>query len=100
MVMDMHLLSDTDMGVSAAASEEESPYMTEISDLPHTVIHHIFGMLGPKELCIASAVCKDWRELNRDNTSNRVILLGPPVSLFPFSQVSLPIFMQSESLSG
>lgn len=54
---------------------------TELSDLPHSLMHHIFGMLGPKELCVSSAVCRDWRELNRDSTSNRVKLfrlLPPP----------------------
>ena len=63
--------------------------VTEIFDLPNGVLHAVFDLLGPKDLCIASAVCKEWRELNRDSTANQASHDQFPIFLsFPSFYVS------------
>ena len=47
-----------------------------INDLPTEAVHLIFGFLGPRELCRTSAVCKAWRDLNKDASANRVSATG------------------------
>lgn len=49
-------------------------YAACFDDLPNGAVHHVFRFLGPKELCVASAVCKHWRDLNRDGVANRARL--------------------------
>ena len=43
-----------------------------INDLPTEALHLIFGFLAPRELCRTSAVCKAWKDLNKDASANRV----------------------------
>lgn len=44
----------------------------DINDLPIEALHLIFGSLAPRELCRTSAVCKAWRDMNKDASANRV----------------------------
>lgn len=39
--------------------------------LPALVLHHVFDHLAPRDLCRASAVCRLWRDLNRDAAADR-----------------------------
>ena len=61
----------------ASGSEEQltqllSESTLNINHLPTEALHLIFGFLAPRELCRTSAVCKAWRDLNRDASANRV----------------------------
>ena len=47
-----------------------------INDLPTEALHLIFAFLAPGELCRTSAVCKAWRDLNKDASANRVSYIG------------------------
>lgn len=42
-----------------------------INQLHSSVLQTIFGALGPKDLCRASAVCTQWRDLNLDKVAER-----------------------------
>lgn len=43
----------------------------ELKDLPDGILHKVFGYLGVRDLCRASAVCKRWRKLNSDKASQK-----------------------------
>lgn len=43
-----------------------------INQLHSGILQTIFGALGPKDLCRASAVCTLWRELNQDKVAERL----------------------------
>lgn len=46
-------------------------YEPHINTLPAGILHKIFGFLGPRDLCMASAVCRLWRDLNQDEMTDR-----------------------------
>lgn len=59
-----------------------------VNNLPAGLLHAIFKVLGPKDLCAVSATCKHWRELNQDAPADKV---APSTSLpeSPFEKTSL-----------
>lgn len=59
-------------GAEQTENSSGSVAQPDFSELPEGAVHLIFSFLGPRELCAASAVCKSWRDLNRDASANRV----------------------------
>ncbi len=51
-----------------------------INDLPSGLLHAIFDFLSPKDLCSASATCKQWRCLNQDAAADQVPTSAEPAS--------------------
>ena len=80
-----------------------------IQALPSGLLHGIFSVLSPRDLCAVSATCKHWRQLNQDDAANQVrhahcpfILLVQAVSkpLSVCSQVSRRQVALSTDLSA
>ncbi len=68
------MLRDTDEapGIEEQLTRLLNEFTLNINDLPVEALHLIFGFLAPRELCRISAVCKAWRDLNKDASANRV----------------------------
>lgn len=59
----------SDAPVTAGLKAEDAVEQQHINNLPPGILHGIFGCLGPRELCVVSATCRLWRQLNQDKAA-------------------------------
>ncbi len=55
----------------SVSSEIDASAVRSLASLPHCILQRVFHCLSPRDLCHVSAVCRLWRQLNRDVVGER-----------------------------